>query len=138
VTFGEIIDGMHAAAVRNLHTGEAGRLRHDLIYDLLAEGVEWHALGPFPWSGSHYGHEGVRRWFEILNQAMAYAQFELRELYEDGDTVVEIVQASGTAVATGKPFASEIARVWTFGADGKATRVRSYYDTYAYAEALRP
>lgn len=128
--------GANADAVRNLHTGEAGRLRHDVIYDLLADDVEWHALGPFPWSGSHHGHDGVRRWFEVLNEAMAYTQFELRELYEDGDTVIELVQASGTAVATGRPFGSEVARVWTFNADAKATRVRSYYDTYAYAEAL--
>jgi ketosteroid isomerase-like protein len=128
--------GANADAVRALHSGEAGRLRHDALYDLLADDVEWHALGPFAWSGSHRGHDAVRRWFEVLNASMDYERFELRELYEDGDTVVEIVEASGTAVSTGRPFASEVARVWTFGDDGKATRVRSYYDTYAYADAL--
>ncbi len=33
------------------------------------------------------------------------------------------------------PFASEVVRVWTFH-DGKAIRVRSYYDTHGCAAAL--
>jgi ketosteroid isomerase-like protein len=37
--------------------------------------------------------------------------------------------------ATGRPFASGVVRVWSFR-EGKAVRVRSYYDTYAYAAAL--
>ena len=130
----------NADAVRQLHAGEAGTLRRDVLYDLLVEDVTWSAIGPrdlFPWSGSVCGHDGVRAWFAVLNEKMAYESFDLRELYEDEDTVIEIVSASGTAVATGRPFASEVVRVWTFR-DGKAVRVRSYYDTYAYATALVP
>lgn len=127
---------MNAERVRALHDDQPGRLRREPLFDLLADDVEWHALGPFPWSGSHVGHDAVRRWFEVLNEAMNYERFELLELYEDGDTVVEIVAAAGTARATGSAFASEVARVWTFGADGKAARVRSYYDTHAYFAAL--
>jgi ketosteroid isomerase-like protein len=44
-------------------------------------------------------------------------------------------RALDTARATGKHFASEVVRIWTFR-DGKATRVRSYYDTHSYAVAL--
>jgi ketosteroid isomerase-like protein len=126
-------------AVRRLHAGEGGQLRRETLFDLLAEDVEWHVAGPvelFPWGGAHHGHDGVRRWFATLNEAMAYSMFELRELYEDGDTVVEVIVAAGEARATGEPFASEVVRIWSFR-DGKAIRVRSYYDTYAYARALR-
>jgi len=108
------------------------------LFELLAEDVEWHALGPrelFAWAGAHGGHEGVRRWFAALNEAMAYSKFELVELYEDGDTVVEVIAAAGEARATRRAFASEVVRVWSFRR-GKAVRVRSYYDTYAYALAL--
>jgi ketosteroid isomerase-like protein len=125
-------------AVRRLHAGERGQLRRDALFDLLADDVEWHATGPlelFPWGGTHHGHDGVRRWFATLNDTMAYSKFELRELYEDGDTVVEVIVAAGEARATGEPFASEVVRIWSFR-DGKAIRVRSYYDTYAYARAL--
>jgi ketosteroid isomerase-like protein len=125
-------------AVRGLHAGEGGQLRRDALFDMLADDVEWHAAGPlelFPWGGTHRGHDGVRRWFATLNDAMAYSKFELRELYEDGDTVVEVIAAAGEARATGQSFASEVVRIWSFRG-GKAIRVRSYYDTYAYARAL--
>ena len=131
---------MNRAAVRQLHDqDESGRLRQDSLFTLLDEKVEWEALGPthlFPWAGTHRGHEGVRRWFELLNGAMAYERFELLELYADGDTVIEVIAAAGNARATGADFASEVVRVWTFR-DGKAIRVRSYYDTHSYAAALR-
>jgi ketosteroid isomerase-like protein len=97
-------------AVRELHAAdEAGRLRRDPLFELLDEDVEWQALGPselFAWAGTHRGHDGVRRWFDALNEAMAYERFELLELYSDGDTVVEIIAAAGHARATGRPFTS--------------------------------
>jgi ketosteroid isomerase-like protein len=114
---------------------EAGRLSRGGLFDLLAEDVEWSALGPFPWSGTHRGHDGVRRWLDLLNEAMDYDRFVLRELYQDGETVVEVIDAAGTARRTGRPFASEVVRLWTFR-DALAVRVRSYYDTYAYVQAL--
>jgi ketosteroid isomerase-like protein len=126
-------------AIRQLHDPvESGRLRRDPLFELLDESVEWEALGPtelFPWAGTHRGHDGVRRWFELLNSVMAYERFELRELYADGETVVEVIEATGTARATGSQFASDVVRIWTFR-DGKAIRVRSYYDTHGYATAL--
>lgn len=125
-------------AVRQLHDqDESGRLRRDPLFGLLGENVEWEALGPvdLPWAGTHRGHDGVRRWFELLNAAMACERFELLELYAVGETVVEVIAAAGKARATGTPFASEVVRIWTFR-NGKAVRVRSYYDTHVYAAAL--
>lgn len=133
------VSSANREAVRQLHdSDESGRLRRDRVFELLDEDVEWHALGPpdlFPWAGTHRGHDGVRRWFDLLNDAMEYERFELLELYSDGETVVEVIAAAGKARATGAPFASEVVRVWTFN-DGKAIRVRSYYDTQSYASAL--
>ncbi len=126
-------------AIRRLHNpDESGLLRREPLFELLAADVEWEALGPtdlFPWAGRHRGHDGVRRWFDLLNGALAYERFELLELYSDDETVIEVIAAAGKARATGAPFASEVVRVWTFQ-DGKATRVRSYYDTHGYAAAL--
>jgi ketosteroid isomerase-like protein len=63
------------------------------------------------------------------------AAYRAARVDSDGDTVVEIIAAAGHARATGRPFASEVVRVWGFR-EGKAVRVRSCYDTYAYAAAL--
>jgi ketosteroid isomerase-like protein len=126
-------------AIRRLHLpDEGGRLQRDPLFDLLDDEVEWSALGPperFPWAGVHRGPEGVRRWLEMLNETMAYERFELLELYADGDAVVEVIEAGGNARSTGRPFSSEVVRIWSFRG-GKAVRVRSYYDTWAYAQAL--
>ncbi|CAN5149961.1 hypothetical protein BH18ACT12_BH18ACT12_09750 [soil metagenome] len=109
-------------AVRQLHdSNESGHLRRDSLFELLDEEVEWQALGPidlFPWAGTHRGHDGVRRWFELLNAAMAYERFELLELYPADEAIVEVIAAAGKARATGAPFASDVVRVWTFH-DGK-------------------
>jgi ketosteroid isomerase-like protein len=133
------VSSTNREAVRQLHDPvESGRLQREPLFELLDEQVEWHALGPtelFPWAGTHRGHDGVRRWLEVLNAAMEYQRFELLELYSDGDAVVEVIDAAGIARSTGKPFASEVVRIWTFE-DGKAVRVRSYYDTHGYAAAL--
>jgi ketosteroid isomerase-like protein len=133
------VSSANREAVRQLHDpDESGRLRRNPLFDLLDEEVEWQALGPtdlFPWAGTHYGHDGVRRWFELLNAAMDYERFELLELYCDDETVVEVIAAAGKARASEATFASEVVRVWTFH-DGKAIRVRSYYDTHGYAAAL--
>jgi uncharacterized protein len=122
------------------HTQTEGTfLGRDALWSLLADDVEWWAAGPpdvLPWAGTYHGHEGVARWLKALNEAMAYEQFEPLEYVAQGDTVVEIVRASGRAIPTGRPFASEIVRVWTLR-EGRAIRVRSYYDTAAYVAALR-
>lgn len=128
---------MNAGAVRELHE-EAG-LRRDALFELLDRDVEWWVAGvpeQLPWAGTFHGHDGVRRWLELLNGAMAYERFDLLELFDAGDDVIERVFASGRAVASGAPFESEVIRLWRFRVD-RAIRVRSYYDTAAYFAALR-
>ena len=128
----------HVDAVRLLHAGDGGTLVRDMLFGLLADDVEWRVAGSpdlLPWAGAVRGPDGVRGWLETLNEHMDYDRFELVEIYGYGDTVVEIVTASGRAAASGRPFASEIVRIWTFR-DGKTVLVRSYYDTAAYERSF--
>jgi len=125
-------------AVRALHAGEGGRLDRAGLVDLLADDVRWEVAGApdiLPWAGTSEGPQAVLAWFGTLNEQMDYERFELEKIVGDGDTVVEIVQAAGRARGTGRPFESEIVRIWTFRR-GKAVRVRSYYDTAAYERAF--
>jgi ketosteroid isomerase-like protein len=46
-----------------------------------------------------------------------------------------IFHAEGITLATGKPFNSEILRLYTFK-DGKIIRIRNFYDTASYVEAV--
>jgi ketosteroid isomerase-like protein len=124
------------ASVAGLHDG--ARLSRTRLFDLLDDGVEWWVAGPadvFAWAGTFHGHDGVRQWADALNAAMDYTRFELLEVFGGGDRVVEVIGAGGTARATGRRFESEVVRIWTFRGR-TAVRVQSFYDTYAYAEAL--
>jgi uncharacterized protein len=103
----------------------------------LAADVEWWVAGPpdiLPWAGTFRGRDAVERWFEELNATMDYQRFEATEFVAQGDTVVVVHEASGVARTTGRPFVSEIVRIWTVRG-GKVVRVRSYYDTHAYVAA---
>ena len=127
-------------AIKGLHALEGGLLERTSLLDLVADDVEWWAAGSpevLPWAGIHRGRDAVRRWFETLTEHMDYERFEPLEFYGDRDTVIELVEASGTARATGHAFQSEVVRIWTFDA-GKVIRVRSYYDTGVYERAVRP
>jgi len=128
------------AAVEALHAREGGLLARSSLFDLVADDVEWYVLGSpdeLPWAGTFRGSDGVRRWMEVLDEHMEYERFEPIEFFADGDTVIEIVVAAGRARATGRSFQSEVVRIWTFR-DEKAVRVRSFYDTDAYARAFKP
>jgi uncharacterized protein len=128
------------AAVKALHAREGGLLARSSLFDVVADDVEWHVLGSadeLPWAGTFRGSEGVRRWMGVLDEHMEYERFEPLEFFADGDTVIEIVSAGGHARATGRSFQSEVVRIWTFR-EGKAVRVRSFYDTRAYQRAFDP
>jgi len=73
---------------------------------------------------------------EALNSVMEYERFEGEQYLSGGEDVAAIVQAAGHAKLTGRPFESAIVRVYTFSG-GKIVRVRNYYDTAAYVDALR-
>ena len=108
------------------------------LFPALAADVEWWVAGSpeiLPWAGTFRGPAAVQRWFEDLNATMDYQQFEATEFVAQGETVVVVHEASGVARTTGRPFRSEIVRIWTVRA-GKVVRVRSYYDTHAYVAAV--
>lgn len=105
----------------------------------LADDVEWWVAGPpeiLPFAGTWRGLDGVAEFQRLLGETMRYDKVELQRYIVSGDDVAAIFVGEGIARATGKPFRSEIVRVYTF-ANGKVVRVRNYYDTAAYVAAVR-
>lgn len=88
-----------------------------------------------PWAGSWRGKAGAQEFFRILSTEMKYEKFEAEELISDGDHIIAIVSASGHAVRSGRPFESQIVRIYEFR-NGKIVKVRNFYDTAAYERAL--
>lgn len=126
--------------MRTLEAVLAAWARSDFgeMLSYFAEDVEWFVLGPpdiLPWAGLHLGREGWIAWRSLLRADVEYSQFDTIRFVSDGENVVQLISAKGVAKETGRPYESNIARIWIFR-DGKVARVESYFDTYAYVKAI--
>ena len=104
----------------------------------MTEDVEWFVPGPkeiLPFAGMWKGADGITEFNRLLSATMRYDKTEIKEYIVDGDQVAAIFWGEGIAKATGKPFKSEILRLYTFK-DGKIIKVRNFYDTSSYVEAV--
>ncbi len=125
--------------LRRAREVEAMDFRSQAFLDAMAEDIEWWVAGPpdlLPWAGTFRGREGVARFVETLYKHLKYTRWESFQWIAKSDEVIEFAHAAGHARATGRPYESDVVRVWTVR-EGKVVRVRSYYDTAAYARALR-
>ena len=104
----------------------------------LADDAEWWVMGDptvLPFAGSYRGPDGFAEWRRRLSAAVTYGRFEVIEHIADGDQVVEVIEAAGTANATGRSYESRVVRIFTVR-DGRIVRVQSFFDTAEYAKAL--
>lgn len=132
------LEQAHLAVVRGIHEGR-GIIQRARESGILADDVEWWVAGPrdvLPFAGSWHGIAGIEEFERQLDAAMRYDRVELRRYLVSGDDVGAIFIGAGVAKATGRPFESEIVRLYTFR-DGRIVRVRNYYDTSAYVAAVR-
>ncbi|GAC1656205.1 MAG: hypothetical protein NVS4B3_21720 [Gemmatimonadaceae bacterium] len=126
-------------AIRRIHEPGLGLIQRFRESGLLADSAQWWVAGRrdvLPFAGTWRGLAGVAEFERQLNATMQYDRVELREYLVSGDQVGMIFLGEGVARATGKPFRSEIVRLYTFEA-GKVVRVRNFYDTESYVRAVR-
>src|SRR5688572_8247161 len=132
------LERQHLDAIAYIHGGKSivQRARES---GRLADDVEWWVSGPsevLPFAGTWRGLEGVAEFQKKLGETMKYDKVQLQRYIVSGDDVAAIFVGEGVARATGKPFRSEIVRLYTF-TNGKVVRVRNYYDTAAYVRAVQ-
>ena len=127
------------ATVRAIHEAKGGIIQAARDSGVLAEDVEWIVPGPpriLPFAGTWHGLEGIAEFQRLLAETMRYDRAEILEYFADADHVGAIFLGEGVARATGRPFRSEILRLYTFRG-GFITRVRNFYDTAIYVAAVR-
>ena len=132
------LEEQHLAVIRGIHEGR-GIIQRARESGILADSAEWWVAGPpeiLPFAGTWRGIAGIAEFERRLDATMRYDRVELRRYLVSGDDVAAIFIGAGVAKATGRPFESEIVRLYTFR-DGKVVRVRNYYDTAAYVAAVR-
>jgi ketosteroid isomerase-like protein len=127
-------------AIRWIHEG-SGIIQRFRDSGVLADSVEWVVPGPpdvLPFAGTWRGLAGISEFQKRLDVTMRYDRVELLEYLVSANNVAAIFIGEGVARATGRPFRSEILRLYTFDAAGtKIIRVRNYYDAAAYVRAVK-
>jgi ketosteroid isomerase-like protein len=71
------------------------------------------------------GHDGIRRYFQSFEEAMAEIRFHEERLWDVGESVVVAVRLTAKGRQTAIPVEQQFALVWSFR-DGKAVRVQAY------------
>ena len=74
---------------------------------------------------TYRGHDGIRHYFELFDDAMEDVRFEAERLWEAGDAVVAIVRLAARGKQTGIPVEQRSAQVWTIR-DGRALRAQTF------------
>jgi ketosteroid isomerase-like protein len=74
---------------------------------------------------TYRGHEGIRRYFELFDDAMEGVRFEAERLWEAGDAVVALVKLTARGKQTGIPVEQRLAQVWTMR-EGRALRAQPF------------
>jgi uncharacterized protein len=126
--------------IRWIHEGP-GIIQRFRDSGALHDSVEWIVPGPpniLPFAGTWRGLTGIAEFQHRLDMTMRYDRVELLEYLVSANTVAAVFVGEGLARRTGRPFHSEILRLYTFDPSGsKIVRVRNYYDTAAYVEAVQ-
>ena len=69
--------------------------------DRVAEDVEFRSLIAEAEGDTFHGHDGVRRWWTQVAQALGGLGFELQEYAEEGDGIVTKIRVRGNVGTTG-------------------------------------
>jgi ketosteroid isomerase-like protein len=95
---------------------------------LCDEEIEIRNPPDFPVRGRFRGHDGVRRWrdqvFEVTENARVEPE-EIVDVHGDGETVLMLLRATGTASYTEITLDVEWAAIWTIR-DGKVLHAQGY------------
>ncbi|MEX2252662.1 MAG: nuclear transport factor 2 family protein [Thermoleophilaceae bacterium] len=107
-------------------------------FAILDPEIEWRGPREFPdLATPRYGHEGVRRYMEILFEALDDYRMAPEEFIEVGEDQVLVFSREG---GRGKESGAEVethptAHLWTIR-DGKAVRMQSYWERADALEAV--
>ena len=105
------------------------------ILPFLEPDIEWVNLHPAPMKGTYHGHEGVRRYFQQLEELFEGLRLEPEDFIAVGDDYVLVfLRVRGRGKETGVEGTVPVANLWKVGKTG-AAEVKLYYDRGEALEA---
>ena len=110
------------------------------ILDMLADDVQWEAWADntaqkagVPWMHPRRGKTGAAEFFKLVGQFQIHDFQVLAIMSNERQVAAEfVIEATPPG---GKRYRDEEMHLWTFGADGKVTRLRHYVDTAKHIAA---
>ncbi|MES2732536.1 MAG: nuclear transport factor 2 family protein [Bacteroidota bacterium] len=90
-----------------------------------------------PYAGSFRGHQQVQQFFNKLNEALNFEQFEPRDYIAQGDKVAVLGHSRARIKSTGQMIENEWMHLLTLQ-DGKVTRFQAFNDTAAEVAGFNP
>jgi uncharacterized protein len=130
----------NAAAVQRIYAA-FGSGDIPTLLDHLADDIAWeswtagHAgqAAGVPWMAERQGKAGAVEFFELVGASLDIQDFQVLDVMAgDRQAAAEIV-IEFTVRDTGARLRDEELHLWTFGDDGKVTRLRHYTDTAKHA-----
>jgi ketosteroid isomerase-like protein len=110
------------------------------IIDLVADDVEWESWGDnsaqkagVPWMRTRRGKAGVGEFFQLVGQFTIHDFLVLSIMAGDRQVAAEFV--IDATPPNGRRYRDEEMHLWTFGTDGRVTRLRHYTDTAKHIAA---
>ncbi|MDP9144055.1 MAG: nuclear transport factor 2 family protein [Actinomycetota bacterium] len=133
----EIVRRGYAPLVQGLNRGEFERGGFAALFEWLDPEIDWRGPREFPdLAEPRFGHEGVREYIAILNQAIEDYRMTAEEFIDaGGDQVLVFSREGGRGRGSGAEVQTHpTAHLWTLRA-GKAVRLRSYWERSEALEA---
>jgi uncharacterized protein len=109
-----------------------------LMRDLIDDSCTWISPGPqdrLPWAGTFKGKQEIASFFARVGENLEFSELALREMIEQGNTVVVFGTTTGRVKITGKIVKYEWVLVFKYSEE-KAVFVQEYTDTAAYVLAM--
>jgi ketosteroid isomerase-like protein len=121
-----------------------GRGDVGFILDQLADDVAFESWSDnssqaagVPWMTPRTGPAGVAEFFTYVGTQMEIADFQVLDVLAGERQVGVEVLIEAKVSATGGSYRDEELHLWTFGEDGKVTRMRHYTDTAKHIAAAQ-
>src|ERR671911_147660 len=93
----------------------------DGVLDTMHPNVVWKTVR----TGTHRGHEEVRRFFADMTAAFEEVAFEPEEFFERGDQIVVFLRLRARPSGAGEAIENRVGHLWTVR-DGKAVRCETF------------
>jgi ketosteroid isomerase-like protein len=107
------------------------------VLEHMTPDVEWITPPDDPDFGTYNGYAGVAQFWDQWRAAVGLLHFEPEELIDEEPHIIAVARRTGRGEHSGIEIADTVVQVFTFGEDGRVTRVREFYDRDEALEAVR-